>query len=219
MKKDFTELVFILDRSGSMEGLQSDTIGGFNSLLSKQRAEMGEAVITTVLFDDQYELLHDRINIKGVKAITPNEYYVRGTTALLDAIGKTLSKISNVYNNTAQEERPEKVMFVITTDGHENSSREYSSAKIKAMIEKAKESLNFEFMFLGANIDAVQEAENFGIDSDMAVNYCCDEIGTQINYRTVSNAISELRKEKRLSRLWRKDIDEYYEEQEEYKNK
>ena len=155
MKKGLTELVFILDRSGSMSGLESDTIGGYNSLLEKQKKEDGECVISTVLFDDKYELLHDRINLKGIVPITEREYFVRGSTALLDAVGRTIDKIGNAQKHTAEEERAEKVMFVITTDGMENSSREYGYDKVRQMIERQKDKYGWEFIFLGANIDAV----------------------------------------------------------------
>lgn len=210
MKKDLTELVFILDRSGSMSGLESDTIGGYNSMLKKQMAAEGEVVITTVLFDDHYELLHDRINLKGVKAITYKEYFVRGSTALLDAIGKTIQKISAVQKNTAESEKAEKVVFVITTDGCENASREYTYAKIKDMIEKKKRKHNWEFIFLGANIDAVAEAARFGIDRDRAAKFHNDTAGIALNYDTVSEAICQLRATKKISKEWKQKIDEDY---------
>ncbi len=211
MKKDLVELVFILDRSGSMGGLESDTIGGFNSLLEKQKKEQGEAIITTVLFDDKYELLHDRLNLKGVKAITDNEYFVRGTTALLDAMGNAINKTLSAYKNTIETERPEKMMFIITTDGLENASCEYDYKKIKSLISETKEKYNFEFIFLGANIDAETEADKFGIESEMAVNYHSDSDGTKLNYMVMSDAISELRSSKKLNLNWRKSIDEDYE--------
>lgn len=210
MKKGLTELVFILDRSGSMAGLESDTIGGFNSLLKKQQKEQGEAIITTVLFDDQYELLHDRINIKGVKEITDKEYFVRGCTALLDAVGKTIQKIDNVQKNTAGEEKAEKVMFVITTDGFENSSREYSYEKIREMIERQKSKYGWEFIFLGANIDAIAEAGKLGIDQDRAANFTNDSEGTLLNYRVVSETVSSFRKNRPISAKWKEEIDEDY---------
>ena len=161
MKKGLTELIFILDRSGSMSGLESDTIGGYNAMIEKQRGESGEAMITTVLFDDNYELLHDRINLKGIKPLTTKEYYVRGTTALLDAVGKTIQKMINVQKNTVESEKAEKVLFVITTDGQENASLEYTYSKIKTLIENQKHQYDWEFIFLGANIDAVSEARKF----------------------------------------------------------
>jgi uncharacterized protein YegL len=210
MKKDLTELVFILDRSGSMAGLESDTIGGYNAMLAKQKETAGEAVITTVLFDDNYELLHDRIALEGVQPITSKEYFVRGSTALLDAVGKTILKIENVQKNTAEAARAEKVVFVITTDGYENASREFSYAKIKSMISKLKEKYAWEFIFLGANIDAAAEAEKFGIDKNRAAQYHNDEQGVKLNYAVVSDAISELRASKSLSDDWKAEIESDY---------
>ncbi len=210
MKKDLVELVFILDRSGSMGGLESDTIGGFNSLLKKQKKEQGEAIVTTVLFDDRYELLHDRFNLNSVKPMTNKDYFVRGSTALLDAMGNAINKTLNAYKNTCEDERPEKVMFIITTDGLENASREYNYKKVKSLISETKEKYSFEFIFLGANIDAETEADKFGISKEMAVNYHSDSAGTELNYMVMSDAISEVRSGKKLSREWRKDIDEDY---------
>ena len=210
MKKDLTELIFILDRSGSMGGLESDTIGGYNAMLKRQMEAEGSAYITTVLFDDEYELLHDRINLKGVKPITEKEYFVRGTTALLDAVGKSIQKIVNVQRNTSDDEKAEKVLFVITTDGLENASREYSYNKVRAMIEKQKSRYGWEFIFLGANIDAVSEAEKFGIDSSRAAQFHNDKDGIELNYKVVSEAICELRSSKTISRDWKKEIDVDY---------
>lgn len=207
MKKDLTELVFILDRSGSMSGLESDTIGGFNSMLQKQKEAEGEAVVTTVLFDDKYELLHDRINIQGVKPITDKEYFTRGYTAMLDAIGQTIHKIGTVQKNTAEEARAEKVLFVITTDGMENASREYSYDQIKSMIQRQKEKYGWEFLFLGANIDAVSEARKFGIDSSRAVQFHNDSAGIDLNYAVVSEAISYVRSNKAMKEDWKSQID------------
>lgn len=210
MKKGLTELIFILDRSGSMSGLESDTIGGYNSMLKKQKEEEGEAIITTVLFDDRYELLHDRCNLKGVLPITENEYFVRGTTALLDAIGRTINKIANAQKYTANEERAEHVMFVITTDGMENASKEFSYDRIRSMIEHEKEKYGWEFIFLGANIDALKTAERFGIDKDRATNYNADSEGTQLNYEVISETISIMRSNKEISKDWKKRIDDDY---------
>lgn len=210
MKKGFTELVFILDRSGSMAGLERDTIGGFNSMLEKQQKSPGEAVITSVLFDDEYEILHDRINIKGVKPITKKEYYVRGSTAFLDAMGNTINKIINVQRNTSEAEKAGKVMFVITTDGLENSSTEYNYNKVKAMIKRQKERYGWEFIFLGANIDAVEEAAKFGISEDRAVNYHNDSEGTRLNYEVVSETVSCFRQNKSISPKWKEKIDRDY---------
>ncbi|MBP7279352.1 MAG: VWA domain-containing protein [Sedimentibacter sp.] len=208
MKKGLTELVFILDRSGSMSGLESDTIGGYNAMLEKQKKEQGDAVITTVLFDDRYELLHDRINLRGIEPITEKEYYVRGSTALLDAVGRTISKIGNVQKHTAEDERAESVMFVITTDGMENASREYSYEKVRRMIEHQKSKYGWEFIFLGANIDAVDTAECFGIGQDRAVNYNADSEGTLLNYEVISETVSCLRASREISEDWKDRIEE-----------
>ena len=208
MKKGLIELVFILDRSGSMSGLESDTIGGYNAMLEKQRKEDGEAFITTVLFDDKYELLHDRINIRGISPITDKEYYVRGSTALLDAVGKTINKIGNVQKHTAENERAERVMFVITTDGMENASCEFSYEKVRKMIEHQKSKYGWEFIFLGANIDAVATAERFGISKDRAANYNADSEGTLLNYAVISETVSCLRASRPISENWKDRIEE-----------
>jgi uncharacterized protein YegL len=199
MKKGLTELVFILDKSGSMSGLEKDTIGGYNTMLEKQKAIQGECHITTVLFDNNYELLHDRFDIRAVSPITENEYQVGGSTALLDAIGRTIHKIGNAQKHTAEDYRAEKVMFVIITDGEENSSREYSLAKIKAQIERQKTNYGWEFIFLGANIDAVQTAGRFGISADRAVEYLADSEGTNLNFRVMSAAVAEFREKRKIS--------------------
>lgn len=212
MKKDLTELVFVLDRSGSMSGLESDTIGGYNGMIDKQKAEPGEAIITTVLFDDKYELLHDRINLKGISTITDKEYFVRGSTALLDAIGNTINKIGNVQKHTSEEERAERVLFVIITDGMENSSREFSDRKIKAMIERQKSKHGWEFIFLGANIDAISTADRFGIEEDRAVNYNPDSAGTVLNYQVIGEVVSMIRSKKCISDNWKDGIDTDYKE-------
>ena len=193
MNTNLTELVFIIDRSGSMGGLESDTIGGFNSMLTKQQAGEGECHITTVLFDNNYELLHDRIDIKAVSPITDKEYFVGGSTALLDAIGKTIQKIGNAQKHTADDYRAEKVMFVIITDGEENASREYSADKVKAQIERQKTEYDWEFIFLGANIDAVQTAGRFVIAPDRAVDYLADGEGTELNFKIMSAAVTTFR--------------------------
>ncbi|MDV4149904.1 hypothetical protein R0131_03560 [Clostridium sp. AL.422] len=210
MKNNLTELVFILDRSGSMAGLEKDTIGGFNSMLKKQKEEEGEAIITTVLFDNHYEILHDRINIKGISPISDKEYFVRGTTALLDAVGRTIRKIENAHKHTLESERPSKVLFVITTDGMENSSTRYNYEKIKMMIEDKKKEFGWEFIFLGANIDAVNAAESIGISEDMAANYNCDSEGTMLNYEVISETVSSLRANKSINRKWKDKIDKDY---------
>ncbi len=210
MKKDLTEVIFILDRSGSMAGLEDDTIGGYNGMIKKQKALDGDVIVTTVLFDDEYELLHDRIGLMGIEPISEKDYYVRGTTALLDAIGKSINKIINVQKNTARDERAEKVMFVITTDGMENASREYTYDRIKAMIEHQKERYNWEFLFLGANIDAVETAAKFGIDRDRATNFHSDKIGSAINYQIISETVQAYRESNTIPSDWKKEIEEDY---------
>ena len=213
MKTNLTELVFILDRSGSMGGLESDTIGGFNSMLTKQQEQDGECRITTVLFDNEYEILHDRIDIKAVSPITEKEYFVRGATALLDAIGMTINKIGNTQKQTAEDYRAEKVLFVITTDGMENASREYTYDKIKSHIERQKSKYGWEFIFLGANIDAVEVANRIGIAKDRASNFHNDSEGIGLHYRVVGEAVSFFRKAsqgKSLTDDWSAEIQADY---------
>jgi len=210
MKNSKTEIVFILDRSGSMSGLESDTIGGFNAMLKKQQKLEGEAVVTTVLFDDKYELLHDRFNLQDVRELTYKEYYVKGSTALLDAVGISINKIVDVQRNTADAKKAGKVLFVIITDGLENSSREYTAAQVKQMIEVEKEKYGWEFIFLGANIDAIATARSYGIDADRAVNYHADSKGTTVNYESVGEAISELRTSSKISKQWKKKSEADY---------
>lgn len=193
MRKGLTEIVFILDRSGSMRGLEADTIGGFNSMIAKQKKEDGEAYVSTVLFDDQCEVLHDRVPMDKVPVMTDEEYYVRGCTALLDAVGGAIHHIANVHKYARDEDRPEKTLFVITTDGMENASKHYSYEKVQAMIKKEQEKYGWEFIFIGANIDAVQEAKRFGIRKERAVNYVHDEMGTEAVYRSVSKAVCAMR--------------------------
>jgi uncharacterized protein YegL len=210
MKKNLTELVFILDKSGSMAGLETDTIGGYNSMLKKQKNADGEAIVTTVLFNHDYELLHDRINVKGISPITDKDYEVGGTTALLDAIGFTIQKIINVQKRTSEDERADKVLFVITTDGLENASHEYSADKIKKMVHQQKEKYGWEFMFLGANIDSISTAEKFGIDEDFAVDYHADSVGTQLNYEAVNEVVLKIRSGKKIDRSWKEEIERDY---------
>ncbi len=190
MKKGLTEIVFILDRSGSMSGLEKDTIGGYNSMLERQKKESGEAVFSTVLFDDKTEVLHDRTPLNHVQPITDREYYVRGCTALLDAVGGAIHHIGRVHKELPEYERPEKTLFIITTDGMENASRDYTYDKVRKMVEKKKRKNHWEFVFLGANIDAVQVAGRFGVAPQRAVRYECDSAGTQLNFDVMSRMVS-----------------------------
>ena len=208
-KNNITEIVFILDRSGSMGGLEEDTIGGFNSMIAKQKKEKGECYVTTVLFDSIVETLHDRVKLSEIKEMTDKEYFVRGSTALLDAIGRTVKHISDIHKYMRDEDVPAHTIFVITTDGMENSSREYSSDKVKKMIEKKKEK-GWEFIFLGANIDAVETASSFGIAKENAVNYHCDAKGTAINFACVGKAVSSMRAKGKMDESWREEIDADY---------
>jgi uncharacterized protein YegL len=207
-----TELVFILDKSGSMSGLESDTIGGYNALLKKQRQEPGDALVTTVLFDDNYEVLHDRVDIKSIRPLTAKEYYIGGSTALLDAIGKTIHRIINAQRQSRRELRADQVMFVITTDGMENASREYGYEKIRRMVERQKQAYGWEFIFLGANIEAIAVAAKFGIGADRAANYHADSQGTMLNYQVISNVVSELRTSRSIDPNWKADIDADFKE-------
>ena len=208
MKKNLTELVFILDRSGSMQGLEGDTIGGFNAMIKKQQKEPGEAFVSTVLFDDQTEVLHDRVKVSDVQPMTEKEYYVRGCTALLDAIGGAIHHIGNIHKYARPEDVPEHTLFVITTDGMENASRRYSAQRVKEMIRRQKEKYGWEFLFLGANNDAVETAGNLGIAPDRAVNYHCDSEGTRLNYQVLSQAVSAVRCSAPLDGHWKDAIEE-----------
>ena len=203
MKKDLTELVFILDKSGSMSGLEKDTIGGYNSLLKKQKKIKGECRITTVLFDNNYELLHDRIDLEAIKPLTEKDYEVGGSTALLDAVGMTINKLISVENNTAKKYQAGKVLFVIITDGMENSSKEYTVKKVKDLIEQQKKA-GWEFIFLGANIDAVQAAGTIGIKPDRAQKYEATGSGVQANYSRMSETVSDFRTKDKISEDWKK---------------
>ena len=193
MGKGLTELVFILDRSGSMSGLEADTIGGFNSLIAKQKKEEGTALISTVLFDDQTEVLYDRISLERIEPMNDRQYYVRGCTALLDALGGAIHHIGNVHKYAREEDRPEKTIFIITTDGMENSSHRYTYDKVKKMVERQRDRYGWEFLFLGANIDAIEVAGRCGVQANRAVNYECDSEGTQLNYEVLSKAVSRVR--------------------------
>ena len=208
MKKNLTELVFIIDRSGSMAGLESDTVGGMNSLLKKQRGEEGEALVTTVLFNDDCRMLHDRLDIKKVKPMEEHDYIPAGCTALLDAVGSTIQHIARIHRYARAEDVPERTLFVITTDGMENASRIFSTERVKKMIEHEKEKYGWEFMFLGANIDAVKTAGDIGICADRATGYISDSRGTALNYEVMSAAVSSLRRSKALPGDWKLPVEE-----------
>ena len=209
-KNNITELVFILDRSGSMAGLEADTIGGFNALIEKQRREEGECYVSTVLFDNVSEVLHDREKLSHIRPMTEKEYTVRGCTALIDAIGGAIHHIGNVHKYARPEDVPAHTMFVITTDGMENASRKYTRERVKQMIERQKERYGWEFLFIGANIDAVETAARYGIDRSRAVNYNADKEGTRVVYDTVARAVQNVRKCAELSEDWSADIDADY---------
>ncbi len=219
MRENLTELVFILDRSGSMSGLESDTIGGFNSMIAKQQKEEGEAIVSTVLFDDVSDVIHDRVEIGKIKKLTEDDYYVRGCTALLDAVGEAIHHIGNVHKYAREEDRPSKTLFVITTDGLENASKRYSFKDVKKLIERQKKKYNWEFLFLGANIDAIKVAGSMGISRDRAANYNCDTVGTALNYQVLASAVSRVRKCKTSEDMemafaggeWKADIDSDFE--------
>lgn len=209
-KNNITEIVFILDRSGSMHNLEKDTIGGFNSMLHQQRKKEGTAYVSTVLFSDKSQVLHDRIPIANVADITDNEYSTYGCTALLDAIGGAIHHIANIHKYARPEDVPENTVFIIITDGYENASRVYSSDKVKSMIEKEKEKYGWEFLFIGANIDAVETAKRYGIDESRAANYNADSIGTEVVYDSVCCAVENIRQSKKLSKEWKADLDADY---------
>ena len=203
-----TELVFILDRSGSMSGLEKDTIGGFNSMIEKQKREDGQALVSTVLFDNESVVIHDRLPLDRVPPLTEREYYTRGCTALLDAVGGAIHHIGNIHKYARREDVPEKTLFIITTDGYENASRRYDYEKVKKMIQHEKEKYGWEFLFLGANIDAAAEAKRFGIDEDRAVTYKCDAEGTALNYDVISEAVCHVRASRPLDAGWKARIDQ-----------
>lgn len=210
MKNNITELVFILDRSGSMSGLESDTIGGFNSMIKKQKKLEGDCYVSTVLFDNESKVLHDRVKLRDVPEMTDNDYTVGGCTALIDAIGGAIHHIGNIHKYARAEDVPEHTMFVITTDGQENASHRYTSEQVKKMIERQKEKYGWEFLFIGANIDAVETAARYGISRDRAVNYNADGDGTHILYDSVTKAVFNVRSSAPLRADWSKDIDADY---------
>lgn len=210
MKNNITELVFILDRSGSMGGLESDTIGGFNSMIEKQKKQDGKAYVSTILFDNVSEVIHDRVSLEKIEPMTEKDYYVRGCTALLDAIGGAIHHIGNIHKYARKEDVPEHTLFVITTDGMENASQNYDLKTVKKMIERQQKKYGWEFLFIGANIDAVQTAGSFGIPKNRAVNYNPDGEGTRIVYESVSNAVSQCRACTPISDEWKDEIDEDY---------
>ncbi len=208
MKRNLTELVFILDRSGSMAGLEEDTIGGFNSMIERQKALDGTAYVSTVLFDNTMEVIHDRVSLHRIAPLTRRDYYVRGSTALMDAIGDAIHHIAMVHKYARPQDVPEHTMFIIITDGHENASRRYTCPEVRAMIEKEKKQYGWQFLFIGANIDAEETAESFGIDRQYAANYRADSIGTEKVYRNVSNAVENVRCCAPLGSAWKKDLEE-----------
>jgi len=207
MRKDLTELVFILDRSGSMAGLEEDTVGGFNAMIEKQKAEPGEAFVSTVLFDNVSQVIHDRVPLEKLAPMTRKEYYVRGCTALLDAVGSAIHHIGNVHKYAREEDRPAKTLFVITTDGMENASHRYTYERVTEMIRRQQEKYGWEFLFLGANIDAAKEAARFGIEADRAANYHADTLGTKVIYEAVSETVCDFRASKPMAASWKDRID------------
>ena len=210
MKNGMTELVFILDRSGSMTGLEADTIGGFNSMIEKQRKEDGECFVSTVLFDNHSEVLHDRVPLNKIRPMTDDDYTVCGCTALIDAIGGAIHHIGNIHKYARPEDVPAHTMFIITTDGYENASHKYTSDRVKEMIKCQKEKYGWEFLFIGANIDAVETAARYGIDKNRAVNYNADSEGTKVLYEAVSKTICNVRTNAPLCDTWSKDINDDY---------
>ncbi len=204
---NLTELVFILDRSGSMNRLENDTIGGYNSFIEKQKKEAGDAVVTTVLFDDEYEIIHDNADINKIRPLTNKEYYARGMTALMDAVGKTINHVGNRHKYAVDAALPGKTMVIIITDGYENASREFTAEQIKSMITHQKERYGWEFLFMGANIDAVSTASEYGISEDRAVTYEADSEGTVMNFEAASVAASCVRANAPLTREWKSRIE------------
>lgn len=208
MKNNITEIVFILDKSGSMAGFEADTVGGFNSAIEKQKKTDGKVYVSTVLFDNESEVIHDRVDISAVKPMTCDDYSVGGCTALLDAIGGAIHHIGNIHKYARSEDVPEHTVFIITTDGMENASHRFSSARVKEMIDRQREKYGWEFIFLAANIDAVETAERIGIKRERAVNYCQDREGIQVSYEAMSEAITTMRCSRpHDAGEWRKNLD------------
>ena len=214
-----TELVFILDKSGSMCGLESDTIGGFNSMIKKQKKQDGKCFVSTVLFSGESEVIHDRVDIQDIKPLTEEDYVTEGCTALIDAIGGAIHHIGNIHKYARLEDVPAHTMFIITTDGYENASSEYTSEQVKKMIERQKEKYGWEFLFLGANIDAVSTAANIGISADRAVDYTCDEEGTRLNYEAMSKCICSFRAGNEVEDDWKQSIEENHKKTNKRKNR
>ncbi len=211
MKKNLTEMIFILDKSGSMSGLETDTIGGFNSMIERQKKEQGEALVSTVLFSDNSVVIHDRVDIRKIEPLTEKQYYVDGSTALIDAMGQAIHQIGNVHKYARNEDVPEHTTFVITTDGMENASHMYSSDQFKKIVERQKNRYGWEFLFLGANIDAVETAGKFGIGADRAIRFHNDRRGVALNYETVSRTVGSMRMNAPVAADWKRDIEEDYE--------
>ena len=212
MKKGLTELVFILDKSGSMAGLEADTIGGFNSMIERQKKEEGEAFVSTMLFSNRSTVIHDRVDLRKIEPMTDKQYCVGGCTALIDAIGGAIHHIGNVHKYAREEDRPEHTVFIITTDGMENASRHYSAERVREMVRRQKEKYGWEFLFLGANIDAIKTAGRFGISADRAANYHSDHEGTKLNYEVLSDAVRSMRCcAAPIGAEWKKRIDDDFE--------
>lgn len=210
MKNAFVELVFILDRSGSMRGLEADTVGGFNNMIEKQRQLEGDVLVSTVLFNQRSAVLHDRVDIDEIGEMKVGDYEASGTTALLDAVGRSIRHIRRIYADTLREKRPEKVIFMITTDGMENASTEFSYDRLKRSIDRASEEYGWEFLFMGANIDSFAEASRMGIRQDRAAHYRADSSGTRINFKAMNRAMDDLRTNREINANWKEDIEDEY---------